>query len=154
MEKSTSSFLELEFHSTAFFDILPTDWQESILPFWNEYKNSTRVFVLKQNDVIIGGGLVFSTPAPDTKAYEKLAQEYFDSGYLYIGFLWISEEKRGLGLGSFWLKELFVRFPKQKYWLSIEEIELESFYEKHGFKTVHRIDLETSTDWIMTRELV
>ena len=152
MKSFNFHFREIPASSNAFFEILPEDWQDSILPFWKGYVEDTRVFVLEEDQKIVGGGLVFATPAPDTKVYEKLAQEYFDSGYLYIGFLWISEEKRGLGLGSFWLKELFIRFPKQKYWLSIEEIELESFYEKHGFKTVNRVELEKSTDWVMIRD--
>jgi len=145
-------FREIPYSSNAFFDILPEDWQESIVPFWANYEKNTRVFVLEENQKIVGGGLVFSTPSPDTKVYENLALTYFDSGYLYIGFLWISEEKRGLGLGSFWLQELFAQFPLQKFWLSIEETSLQNFYEKFGFKTIQSIELEQSTDWIMIRD--
>lgn len=119
-----------------FFEILPTDWQESILPFWDAYKNSTKCYVLLENDKLIAGGLVFSECPPDMLYAQEEANNWFKKGYLYLGFIYVLEEKRGNNLGSLWLSYLKNLFPEQKYWLTIEDLGLHGFYSKNGFTKV------------------
>lgn len=94
-------FIEVTNTPNIFFDILPADWSEGIAPVWTAYSSTSRIFCLKMNGQIVGGGIVFRTIAPDTLD-EALAQTLYDDGLLYIGFLWISEEFRGCNLGSMW----------------------------------------------------
>lgn len=120
----------------AFFSILPSDWQEGIVPFWNDLKTTTDCYILQENNQIIAGGLVFSTCPPDMKYAENEAKFWFENEYLYLGFIFVIEEKRGQQLGSVWLENLKKTLPKQSFWLTIEDLDLDSFYTKNGFKCV------------------
>ena len=121
---------------SEFFKILPEDWQEGIVPFWETYKVSTNCYVLSENNQIIAGGLVFSMCPPDMLYTEVEANTWFEKGYLYLGFIYVLEEKRGLNLGSMWLNELKKMHPEQNYWLTIEDLKLDGFYVKNDFKRV------------------
>ena len=125
--KETTSF-------NTFFNMLPVDWQESILPFWDTYKNTTQCYVLQENDELIAGGLVFSECPPDMLYAKEEADTWFKKGYLYLGFIYVSEAKRGQNLGSMWLSHIKNINPLQKYWLVIEDLGLHNFYIKNGFK--------------------
>lgn len=120
----------------TFFSILPDDWKEGILPFWDDLKTTTNCYILEENNQIIAGGLVFSTCPPDMKYAENEANFWFKNGYLYLGFIYVIEEKRGQHLGSIWLENLKKRLPKQSFWLTIEDLDLDSFYTRNGFKRV------------------
>ncbi|MCO6477648.1 MAG: GNAT family N-acetyltransferase [Phaeodactylibacter sp.] len=132
-----------------FFSILPPDWREGIAPYWPDYAKSARIFTLETERETLGGGILFSTPAPDILAYGAEAQRWFDAGFLYIGYLWIAEAHRGRQLGSLWLQKLRERFPRQKFWLSIDDYSLRAFYERNGFRLVKAVELETGTEWVM-----
>lgn len=133
-----------------FFNTLPPDWQAGIVPYWSEYKHTARIFVLESATEVLGGGIVFSTLSPDTQpAYAAEAQQWFDEGYLYIGFLWIGEQHRDQQLGSAWLQSVYHVLPKQKFWLSIEEHRLASFYIRNGFELKHSLQLADSQEWIL-----
>ena len=121
---------------SEFFKILPEDWQEGIIPFWETYKASTNCYVLSENNQIIAGGLVFSIVPPDMIYAKDEANSWLGKGYLYVGFIYVLEEKRGHNLGSMWLNELKKTHPKQNYWLTIEDLNLDSFYVKNNFKKV------------------
>ena len=132
-------FKEIKDYS-IFFNMLPLDWQESILPFWDVYKNSTKCYVLLDDEKLLAGGLVFSKCPPDMLYAKEEANVWFDKGYLYLGFIYVLEEKRGQNLGSLWLSHLKNKFPKQKYWLTIEDEALHGFYTKNDFLKVKTLD--------------
>lgn len=136
-----------------FFSILPDDWQQSIIPFWPDYQDSARIFILSTPEEVLGGGIVFSSVSPDTLTYQKEAQAWFDRGYLYIGFLWISEKYRGKRLGSRWLELLRLQLPYQKFWLSIDEFQLAAFYEQNGFTVIRKIEGAYGEEWILADSL-
>src|SRR5688572_19691988 len=99
--------VELKKSPESFFQLLPEDWQEAIVPYWESYKGSAKIYTLTAENKILGGGMVFSTVSPDTEIYYFEAQNMLNQGYLYLGFLWIDEKYRIKGLGSRWLIELF-----------------------------------------------
>lgn len=135
-----------------FFNILPPDWQESIIPFWPSYQNNARIFVLEKSVEVIGGGIVFSTVSPDTMPYQDEAQKWVDIGYLYIGFLWIDEKYRDQKLGSRWIQEVLKTFPQQAFWLTIDDLKLLPFYERNGFKLIKMVELESHNEWVLATE--
>src|SRR5690606_13450182 len=92
--------------------------------------------VLLENNKPIAGGLVFSECPPDMLYAEEEADYWCKNGYLYLGFIYVLEEKRGRNLGSLWLSHLKSKFLKQKYWLTIEDMGLHGFYSKNGFVKV------------------
>ena len=106
-------FKELSSNSKRFFKLLPKDWQAEIVPFWDHYKLTSKIYVIEENKHLFGGGIVFSTCPPDIDYYKIQAQAWFDEGFLYLGFIWIAEEKRNRNLGSFWLNALKKVDPKQ-----------------------------------------
>lgn len=140
-----------------FFDILPADWQESITPFWANYVSSARIFVLEsateplgEHTQVVGGGIVFSSISPDCQPmYHAEAKQWFDEGYLYIGFLWIAEQHRDKQLGTKWLQSLYGRFPGKGFWLSIDDIKLASFYKRNGFALMKKVELDYYPEWVM-----
>lgn len=122
-----------------FFDMLPIDWQENILPFWEELKLTTQVYVLIEEDIILAGGLVFSKCPPDMTYYKKKADEWFEKGYLYLGFIFVDETKRNRNLGSLWLDNVKKEYPKNGFWLAIEDENLHKFYVRNGFEKVETV---------------
>lgn len=136
----------------SFFGLLPADWQEAIVPYWMDYTDSSFLYILMENNEIIGGGLEFTKPSPEMLSHFQLAQSYFQKGYNYLGYIWINESHRGKGLGLFWLENLIKLKPNQKFWLSIEEYSLHSFYEKTYFKLVQHLRSDEGEEWIMIRE--
>jgi GNAT superfamily N-acetyltransferase len=149
MNSHNYSFRECTDLPDVFFSILPEEWRESIEPFWPAYRDSARIFVLESGEEVLGGGIVFSSVSPDTEVYRAEAQSWFDRGHLYIGFLWIDEKYRGQGLGSRWLTKLKEQFPRQKWWLSIEDFGLAAFYERSGFRGVKKVEGTYGEEWIM-----
>lgn len=131
-----------------FFDILPKDWVNEIRPFWKEYKDKTKIYVLDKGNKIIGGGMIFSTVSPDMKNNTSKAKYWLDKGYLYLAFFYIKKEYRGNRLGDFWLKNILEMDKNKKYWLCIEDPGLENFYKRNGFRLVEKISTENSKDWI------
>ncbi|WP_308990496.1 GNAT family N-acetyltransferase [Mariniflexile litorale] len=121
---------------SGFFKILPEDWQEALLPFLETYKKTIKCYVFIDGNQIIAGGLVFSTCPPDMLYAVEEANSWFQKGYLYLGFIYVLEEKRGQNLGSLWLNELKKIHPKQNYWLTIEDLNLDAFYVKNGFQPI------------------
>lgn len=141
-----------EISAKTFFPILPVIWQENIVPFWEEYKQSAKIYGLFEGAALMAGGIVFSTCSPDMRYNPVEAQTWLDQGYLYIGFLWVPEEYRGKRLGSAWLKLLIQDFPEQKYWLTVEEEELIQFYQKNHFKLIKSLKNGEDTDWLLVYE--
>jgi len=131
-----------------FFDLLPHDWQEEIVPHWAQYQESSTIYIIEEDNDIIGGGIIFSTCPPDVEYYQKEAQQWFDNGYLYLGFIWIAEEKRNKNLGSYWLDALKKLHPEQMYWLLIEEEHLHRFYQKNGFELKRTIEHGHQIEWL------
>lgn len=124
----------------SFFKILPKDWQEGIVPYWENYKKTTKGYILIDNNEIIAGGLVFSTCPPDMLYNKGEAETWIEKGYLYVGFIFVIEEKRQQNLGSVWLDNLKKTYPNQKFWLTIEDIKLDAFYIKNGFKRIKTLN--------------
>jgi len=119
-----------------FFQMLPQDWQDTVVPFWEDLKLATQLFVLLEEDEIIAGGLVFAKCPPDMMYYENEANQWFDKGYLYLGFIFVDELKRNRNLGSLWLDNIKTVFPENGLWLAIEDENLHKFYIRNGFEKV------------------
>lgn len=143
-------FLEITEEPERFFSILPADWQEGIVPQWSAYANAAKIFILESPTETLGGGIVFNSPAPDCQpTYLPEAEEWFEKGHLYIGFLWISEAHRDKQLGSKWLQQLFHTMPAQNFWLTIEDVKLLSFYQRNGFELISEVALDYFPEWVM-----
>lgn len=150
--KPTIQFKEGTEKAQTFFSILPHDWQKEITPYWEQYRTSSKIYVLEEKGVILGGGILFTKVTPDMKTNASIAQKYFAQAYVYLGFIWISEEKRGTGLGQLWLKKVFENYPDLGFWLTIEDPHLEDFYKKWAFVITEEIDHDGNPEWIMLRE--
>jgi GNAT superfamily N-acetyltransferase len=143
---------ELCLNDEQFFKILPKDWNDYILTFWEDFKSTTECFVLVEDKQVIAGGLVFSRCPPDMFYAINETNTWFEKGYLYLGFIFVLEEKRHQNLGSVWLNHLKAKFPNQKYWLTIEDLKLDSFYVKNDFKKVKSLFNENQEEWLYVFE--
>ncbi|TPV31484.1 GNAT family N-acetyltransferase [Paucihalobacter ruber] len=143
-----AELVQLKSNEHLFFNILPIEWQDNIVPFWNDYKSSSKVIVFYDGDDVIAGGILFSAMPPDLKLHSTELQTWFDKGYLYIGFLWVAEHKRNQKMGSLWIEKIKDLMPKQKFWLVIEEEDLGKFYEKHHFIKEQTIVNEDTIEWV------
>ncbi|MFH4963960.1 GNAT family N-acetyltransferase [Gaetbulibacter sp. M235] len=135
-----------------FFKILPFDWQESILPHWETIKETTKGYLLVENQEIIAGGLVFYKCPPDMLYAVDEANKWIKKGYLYLGFIYVIEERRHQNLGSVWLSNLKQMFPNQKYWLTIEDLKLDTFYKKNEFKKIKTLFNVDQEEWLYVYE--
>lgn len=123
--------------SRSFFDILPQDWRNAIEWIWDDYKNEADIYVFREGEEIVAGGVIFKGIPPNMTYFEiQNGKRYIENGYHYIGFLFVVPCRRNEALGSKWLKAVKSRFPSQSYWLTIEEEDLAPFYAKNGFECV------------------
>ncbi|MCB0448138.1 MAG: GNAT family N-acetyltransferase [Gelidibacter sp.] len=141
-------FKKLDADPDQFFDILPQDWQDEIVPHWDNYKNTATIYIIESEGHVIAGGILFSTCSPDISYYKKEAQSWFDKGYLYIGYLWVAEDMRNMNLGSFWLNQLKKELPEQHFWLLIEEERLHNFYLKNDFRLIETLKNDVHSEWL------
>ena len=136
--------LRINTASTDFFNMLPVDWQESIVPHWENLKENAKIYILEDDNEICAGGIIFSTHVPEMEEYSDEARYWYSKKHLYIGFVWVPLQKRNNNYGTLWFKNLFELDKKQHYWLTIEDKNLRYFYEKLGFtyvKTLHCKDV-------------
>lgn len=135
--------------SEDFFKILPEDWVENLGPIWTKERGKAAVFVLLDADRIVAGGIIFSGLTEDMDGFKEEAIAFVASGYLYIGYLWVIESRRGENLGSLWLTALKAYFPETSFWLTIEEDKLKHFYLKNGFRILKE---NTHREWLLLME--
>ncbi|MBI9040010.1 hypothetical protein [Lutibacter sp.] len=146
-------FEKLKGNPNQFFDILPNDWKISIVPNWIFYKKTATIYVIKENNEIICGGIVFTEKLKEMTPFEISHAYLFADGFNYLGYIWVAEHKRNLQLATTWLSYLKALNPNQKYWLTIEEEQLNYFYKKNGFKLFsesHNDFDNTIKEWIFT----
>jgi GNAT superfamily N-acetyltransferase len=135
-----------------FFEMLPLDWQEGIVPYWEKYKNETNVFCwIDSSKKVIGGGLIFDELSPDMEMHRSKLCKYLTSDSKYLGFIWIDENYRSMGLGKKWLENVIEYYPQYHLWLSIEEESLKNFYQKLGFEVTDHLLSKDSEEWMMRR---
>ena len=146
----TLEFCSLENNPTQFFKILPQDWQEIIEPQWEQFNNSASIYVFKENETIIAGGIVFKNGHPNSTVFEKTYEYLYAENYYYVGFLWVIPEKRNQQLASKWLSKVHEINNNQKYWLTIEEASLCDFYKKNGYKLLAENNDSESEEMIFT----
>lgn len=119
-----------------FFQQLPPEWQTSLVTDWPQYSSSSRVLGLQIGLQIVGGGIIFTRPTPETEEYGPLTDRLFEAGWYYIGYLWVNPDWRGRQLASKWLDTVRNELPNQYFWLAIDDQALLAFYEKNGFHTL------------------
>ena len=146
IDMSTQTFHKLTKSYERFFKLLPEDWKEVIVPFWNDYNTSAAIYVIEKDLEIIAGGIVFSECPPDLLNYKIDLQHWFDKGYYYLGFIFVKETMRGQHLGSKWLDAIKKQFPNQKFWLLIEDEHLHHFYIKNGFERIQAFQNGNQTE--------
>lgn len=146
----TPLLVDLSSHPQAFFDLLPADWQTELLALWPDFAASSTVLGLQLHEQLIGGGIIFREPTPDTHAYLARAQSLFAQGLLYFGYLWITPDQRGHDYGGCWIRALRQSYPGQGFWLAIEDSGLRRFYAQHGFVVSNTLRMDDHTEWIMT----
>ncbi|MGW8123749.1 GNAT family N-acetyltransferase [Roseivirga echinicomitans] len=148
----TAEIIDISDVPEQFFEILPEDWKAELELNWDGFAPAAQVHGIKQNDVLIGGGVVFSGHTMETDNYPPIAEYFFDHGFLYIGYLWIAEKYRGRSLGDFWLKSISEMFPQNPFWLSIEDAGLAKFYLKNGFTLEREVMYSGGMDWIYVKK--
>jgi len=145
----TPHFSDQTHQAHKFFTMLPQDWQDEIVPFWDAYQDACHLYTIETGATLIGGGIVFTSMPPDLRYYEHEAQKLFDLGFLYFGYLWLHPAYRGQGLGSFWLEAVKKAYPENPLWLAIEDYGLKPFYEKNGFRIYREMILPHGSEWLM-----
>ncbi len=133
-----------------FFNILPDDWRVEIEPVWGDHESYATIYSLYDDGQVVAGGIVFRKYAPDIMSNESKSQKWMGRGYLYVGFLWVSPNRRNQNLGSIWLQCLKEKMPERPFWLAIEEPTLEHFYSKNGFVLEETITGANYIEWIMS----
>ena len=63
-------FEKLKGNPNQFFDILPQEWKNIIIPNWVFYKKTATIYVIKENNEIICGGIVFSEKLIEMTPFE------------------------------------------------------------------------------------
>src|SRR5690606_5525932 len=121
---------------SQFISLLPSDWEEGLASIEVKKILKSKFYVLKIDDEICAGGVVFPEVLSEMDVYKDEASYLFSKGYLYVGYVWVPLEKRGKNYGTLWLNKLLEHDLKKRYWLTIEDAKLKCFYEQAGFEYV------------------
>lgn len=148
---NSHSLVDLTSDPERFFRLLPADWREGIVPYWESYGSHALIYGLEVNGELAGGGIVFHEATDETIAYGHIADQYYQQHFCYIGYLWIHPEYRGLGLGSSWLSNVHNILSNRSFWLTVDDPALQVFYERNGYKTTGTFATAYGTDWIMEK---
>ena len=116
----------------AFFDFLPQDWKDELLPQWINLKATAQVFVLEEHLQVVCMGILFYKVLPNLSPLEKIVRKQFED-YLYIGYLYTLPQYRSRGLASKWLETVKQYAPQKNFWLTVEDPNLVPFYTQNGF---------------------
>jgi len=130
-----------------FFKTLPEDWLDELLPQWPVLKTTSEVYGVIKDNQVISGGIVFNQNLPQLSPVEIQAALLFQ-GAVYIGYIYTQPEFRGIGASSFWFHSLFDQCKNQRYWLSIEDLQLSAFYQKFGF-SIHEFEGQSLDEYVM-----
>lgn len=130
-----------------FFKTLPEDWLDELLPQWPVLKTTSEVYGVIKDNQVISGGIVFNQNLPQLSPVEIQAALLFQ-GAPYIGYIYTQPEFRGMGASSFWFHSLFDQCNNQRYWLSIEVLQLSAFYQKFGF-SIHEFQGQSLDEYVM-----
>ena len=137
----------------VFLDLLPQEWRE-ILELWmKEHPSEPELYGIFGGENLLAGGAVFrSSLPPGTNHYINECLTRFAAGQAYIGFLWVSPESRGLGVGHFWLQSVLKeeKPSSRAFWLTIEDPSLVGFYSKAGFKLIKELKGEEGPEWLLS----
>jgi len=135
-------FQEINNPAPDFFSFLPIEWQNELLPQWNALSQSARVYGLFPDDQSEGLstiGIVFGSDLPKLTPYEMELYALLKASYRYIGYVYTMPHFRGRGHASKWFDNLKAHFPKQNFWLTVEEPALTEFYKKNHFDVFSRL---------------
>lgn len=134
MKEVVYNFKKYKSNPFDFFNLLPEDWREVLLPIWEKHHLAAEVYVLLNENKIVAGGIVFKEYTEDMVCFKEDAISLLNSGSLYIGYVYVIEAERGKDLGSRWLKSIKNEFSNTNFWLTIEEEGLKGFYKKNNFE--------------------
>lgn len=124
----------------VFFDLVQKEWDEGFSDIETIY--APMIFVGKEANRIVGGLAVFNHKTPEDILFQKQSQYYKDQHIPYIGYFVIDQNLRGKGYGTKLMNTFLEQRKKDHFWIVIENLQLQLFYEKIGFHFVERIGNE------------
>ena len=124
----------------VFFDLVQKEWDEDFSGIETIY--NPIIFVGKEDDHIVGGLAVFHHKTPDDTTFKKQSQYYKDQHIPYIGYFVIDQNLRGKGYGIKLMNTFLEQRKGSHFWIVIENLALQPFYEKLGFHFIERVDNE------------
>lgn len=139
-------------NAQEFTELLPADWSADLIPYLDQNFEQSKIYLLSVKNETIGGGVIFSKCSPDLYYNPQEAATWFEKGYLYIGYLWLKDSYRAKGGGSAWLQHILKKYPTQKFFLTIDDKQLLSFYEKNGFHFIKTLQNGEATEWLLSFE--
>lgn len=134
----------------SFFDFLPKDWKEVLIPQWDRLKTTSELYVIWNANELVCMGIVFQKYLPNLSREEQAAWTNFKDA-LYIGYLYTVPKYRGKGMATLWFESLKKEYPNSTFWLAIEQPTLMKFYSKLGFHRYESVHLpqHTQKEWIL-----
>jgi len=129
---NTIAFKNIELSIKDIEAVYPAEWAALLAPQWLGLRNTSEVYGLYKNEVLLCIGIIFTDKLPTPSALELTHSQSF-TAYDYLGYLYTIPEQRNLGWGSLWITHLLELQVYPKLWLTIESIDLSKFYTKNGF---------------------
>ncbi len=130
----TQHFTDAQKHT--FFSLVADEWQEDFDVL--EKKYLPEIFLGLEGDDVVAGMALFTERIPESEKMLKACREYLDYDG-YIGYFVVNKAFRGQGIGSRFLTDFLAQFPEKRFWLVIENLALQAFYEKNGFEVVQTV---------------
>lgn len=119
----------------AWANIALAEWADSLYEDLVLFGKDIHVYVGEHEGKIIAGCFLSHTfvNEPKVPATDALLKSYQAKQYLNLSYFIVEAQLRGKGLGTAFLKELFLQLPNQGFWLECDK-EMIPLYKRAGFE--------------------
>ena len=124
----------------TFTELVGLEWGEDFSKI--EEKYNPDIILAVSEGRVVAGIAVFKEKVPEGTIIKEVVDEYRNRKIPYLGYFVVDHSCRGQGIGSAFMQKFLKKFPSQKFWLVIEDLALQRFYEKNGFHLVQQIKEE------------
>lgn len=123
-----------------FYRHVKIQWDEDFEEL--EKKFHPEIYLGLSGDDVIAGAALFFSGTPESADIIEAAERHSILNKPYFGYFVVDNNLRGKGIGSEFLSLLKNEIYPETFWLVIEDLFLQKFYEKNGLVIVDEIGHE------------
>lgn len=124
----------------TFIKMVSEQWGENYGEIEQKFYPKLYLGIVDQKTIT--GAALFTKALPESNEIIETAKNHNLHNKPYLGYFVVDNALRGKGVGSEFLNRLQKIISPLIFWLVIEDLKLQQFYEKNGLKLIETIGTE------------